>query len=406
MKISPQVLQSFAKAGGLLPQEEMLEIARKKGALFIGVPKETTHQENRVCLTPDAVRLLVANGHQVMVETKAGNAAHFSDRDYSEAGAQIVNTHEEVFKADIILKVDPPTPEEIQLMHRKQTIFSALQLTVQHENFLRQLMEKKVTALAFDYIKDEDGMYPIVRTLGEMAGTTSILIAAELLSNANKGLGLMLGGVSGVAPAEVVILGAGTSAEFAARAALGLGASVKVFDPSSTHLRKLSESLGQRIWTSTIQPNELALALKNADVAIGALRTLEGRAPLVVSGEMVQQMKQGSVIIDISIDHGGCFETSRVTSHSKPPFTEHGVVHYCVPNIPSRIARTASSALSNIFSSILLRIGEEGGMENYLRLNAGLRNGVYIYNGILTNKFLGNAFELPYKNIELLMAVI
>jgi len=406
MKISPQVLQSFAKAGGLLPQEEMLEIARKKGALFIGVPKETTHQENRVCLTPDAVRLLVANGHQVMVETKAGNAAHFSDRDYSEAGAQIVNTHEEVFKADIILKVDPPTPEEIQLMHRKQTIFSALQLTVQHENFLRQLMEKKVTALAFDYIKDEDGMYPIVRTLGEMAGTTSILIAAELLSNANKGLGLMLGGVSGVAPAEVVILGAGTSAEFAARAALGLGASVKVFDPSSTHLRKLSESLGQRIWTSTIQPNELALALKNADVAIGALRTLEGRAPLVVSGEMVQQMKQGSVIIDISIDHGGCFETSRVTSHSKPTFTEHGVVHYCVPNIPSRIARTASSALSNIFSSILLRIGEEGGMENYLRLNAGLRNGVYIYNGILTNKFLGNAFELPYKNIELLMAVI
>jgi alanine dehydrogenase len=249
-------------------------------------------------------------------------------------------------------------------------------------------------------------MYPIVRILGEIAGTTSVLIAAELLSTANNGMGLMLGGISGVAPAEVVILGAGTSAEFAARAALGLGASVKVFDNSVTRLRRLSETLGQRIWTSTIQPDDLGMALKNADVAIGALRALEGRAPLVVSEEMVRTMKQGSVIVDISIDQGGCFETSRVTSHSKPFYTSHGVIHYCVPNIPSRVARTASYALSNIFASILMDIGEQGGIENYLRGHAGLRNGVYIYNGILTNKFLGDAFELPYKNIELLMAVI
>jgi alanine dehydrogenase len=392
MKISPQVLQSFAKAGGLLPQEEMLEVSRKKGALFIGIPKEIAHQENRVCLTPDAVQLLVANGHQVVVETGAGLAASFSDKDYSEAGAKITYTRDEVFKADILLKVDPPS--------------SALQLTLQHDNFLKQLMEKKVTALAFDYIKDDDNMYPIVRSLGEIAGTTSILIAAELLSTANKGMGLMLGGVSGVAPAEVVILGAGTSAEYAARAALGLGASIKVFDNSVTRLRKLSEALGQRIWTSTIQPDDLGYALKNADVAIGALRALEGRAPLVVSEEMVKSMKEGSVIVDVSIDQGGCFETSRVTSHSKPSYSEHGVIHYCVPNIPSRVARTASYSLSNIFASILLNIGQEGGIENYLRGNPGLRNGVYIYNGILTNKFLGDAFELPYKNIELLMAVI
>jgi alanine dehydrogenase len=406
MKISPQVLQSFAKAGGLLPQEEMLEVSRKKGALFIGIPKEIAHQENRVCLTPDAVQLLVANGHQVVVETGAGVAASFSDKDYSEAGAKIAYTRDEVFKADILLKVDPPSSEEIQLLQRKQTVFSALQLTLQHDNFLKQLMEKKVTALAFDYIKDDDNMYPIVRSLGEIAGTTSILIAAELLSTANKGMGLMLGGVSGVGPAEVVILGAGTSAEYAARAALGLGASIKVFDNSVTRLRKLSEALGQRIWTSTIQPDDLGYALKNADVAIGALRALEGRAPLVVSEEMVRSMKQGSVIVDVSIDQGGCFETSRVTSHSKPTYSEHGVIHYCVPNIPSRVARTASYSLSNIFASILLNIGQEGGIENYLRGNPGLRNGVYIYNGILTNKFLGDAFELPYKNIELLMAVI
>jgi alanine dehydrogenase len=406
MKISPQVLQSFAKAGGFLPQEEMLEIAKKKGALFIGIPKETAHQENRVCLTPDAVSLLLSNGHRVLVETGAGVASNFSDKDYSEAGAQIAYNRDEVFKADIILKVDPPSVEEIQLLHRKQTIFSALQLTLQHDNFLKQLMDKKVTAIAFDYIRDDDGMYPIVRILGEISGTTSILIAAELLSNINKGSGLMFGGVSGVSPTEVVILGAGTSAEFAARAALGLGANVKIFDNSVTRLRKLCEAIGHRVWTSTLNPEILGNALKNADVAIGALRALEGRAPLVVTEEMVQQMKEGSVIVDISIDHGGCFETSRVTTHSKPTYVKHGVIHYCVPNIPSRVAQTASYALSNIFSSILLRIGEEGGIENYLRMDAGLRNGVYIYNGILTNKFLGDAFELPYKDIELLMAVI
>lgn len=406
MKVSKEVLQSFAKAGGLLPQEEMLEVTRSRGAMYIGIPKETSHEENRVSLTPDAVAMLTANGHQVLVETGAGLNANFKDKDYSESGAKIAYSPEEVFKADIIIKVAPPSESEIQLLRKKQTIFSALQLTVQHHDFLRQIMEKKVTAIAYDYIKDEDGMYPIVRSMGEISGSTSILIAGELLSNANKGNGTMLGGISGVAPTEVVVLGAGITGESAAKAAIGLGSSVKVFDNSITRLRGLQKSIGHGVWTSTIQPDDLERALKNADVAIGALRALEGRAPLVVSEEMVNHMKEGSVIVDISIDQGGCFETSKVTSHSKPTFKKNGVTHYCVPNIPSRVSRTASYALSNIMSEIILRTGDEAGVENLLRVDQGLRNGVYVYNGILTNKFLGDAFEIPYKNIELLMAVI
>jgi alanine dehydrogenase len=403
MKTSKELLASLTQTA-LMPQEEMLEVGRKKGKLFIGIPKEISFQENRVALVPDAVALLVNNGHRIVVETNAGKMANFQDHDYSEAGAQIVYSPEDVYKADIILKVAPPSPQEIEMMQQKQTLISALQLTVQPEDFIKQLMAKKITAIAFDWIKDQDGIYSVIRSMGEIAGGTSILIAAEYLSNVNNGQGAILGGISGISPTEVVILGAGTVGEFATRAALGLGASVKVFDNSIYKLRRLQSDIGTRIFTSVIQPRVLAKHLKTADVVIGAIRASTGRTPCVVSESMVSEMKVGSVIIDVSIDQGGCFETSEVTNHSKPVFRKHGVIHYCVPNIASRVSRTASYALSTIFAPILLNIGEEGGVENMLRRDEGVRNGIYVYNGVLTSQVLGEMFKLPYKDINLFMA--
>lgn len=405
MKTSKELLASLSQTA-LMPQEEMLEVGRKKGKLFIGIPKEISFQENRVALVPDAVALLVNNGHQIIVETNAGKMANFQDHDYSEAGAQIVYSAEEVYKADIILKVAPPSPQEIEMMQQKQTLISALQLTVQPEDFLKQLIAKRVTAIAFDWIRDIDGIYTVIRSMGEIAGGTSILIAAEYLSNVNNGQGAILGGISGISPTEVVILGAGTVGEFATRAALGLGASVKVFDNNIYRLRRLQSDIGTRVFTSVIQPRVLAKHLKTADVVIGAIRAQHGRTPCVVTEEMVSEMKVGSVIIDVSIDQGGCFETSEVTNHTKPVFRKHGVIHYCVPNIASRVSRTASYALSTIFAPILLNIGEEGGVENMLRRDAGVRNGVYIYNGTLTNQVLAEMFKLPYKDINLFMAAL
>jgi alanine dehydrogenase len=405
MVMTKEVLFSLTK-GAYAPQEEMLEVARKKGKLFIGIPKEIAFQENRVALVPDAVALLTNNGHKVVIEAGAGKSANFEDTDYSEAGAEVVYSAAEVYKADVIFKIAPPTIEEIELMTPKQTLFSALQLTVQPQDFLKKLISKKLNCVAFDLIIDEVGIFPVIRAMGEIAGGASILIAAELLSNVNNGVGSILGGISGISPTEVVIIGAGTVGEFAARAAIGLGATVKVFDNSTSRLRRLQSQLGSRIFTSVIVPKVLEKHLKSADVAIGALRASKGRTPCVVTEGMVIEMKTGSVIVDVSIDQGGVFETSEVTNHTKPVFRKHGVIHYCVPNINSRVARTASYALSNIFSQIILNMGDEGGFDGIVRKDAGLRNGVYIYNGILTNKFLGEVFNLPFKDINLIMAAI
>lgn len=405
MKTSKGILASLTK-GGLLPKEEMLEVARKKGKLYIGIPKELSFQENRVALVPDAVGLLVNHGHRVIVETNAGATSHFQDNDYSEAGAEIAPGPAEVYKADIILKVAPPSLKEIEMMQQKQTLISALQLSVQPENFVKQLMAKRITAIAFDWIMDEEGIYTVIRSMSEIAGGASILIAAEYLTNTSGGQGSILGGISGISPTEVVILGAGTVGEFAARTALGLGATVKVFDNSVYKLRRLQSTLGTRVFTSIIQPKVLAKHLKSADVVIGAIRANTGRTPLIVTEAMVSEMKNGSVIIDVSIDQGGCVETSEVTNHTSPVFRKHGVVHYCVPNIASRVSRTASYAFSTIFAPMLMNIGEEGGMDKMLKNNMGVRNGCYMYNGILTNQYLGEIFKLPFKDLDLLMAAI
>ena len=399
-----EALKSLAKEALMTPQEEMLEVGRKGKKLYIGIPKENSFQENRVALVPEAVNLLASRGHHVVIEKGAGEKANFSDSDYSEAGAEIVADPKQVYQANIILKIAPPTESEIEMMNRGNILFSALQLSVQPRTLLKQLMQKKITAIAWDYIRDEEGIFSVIRSMGEIAGNTSVLIAAEYLSNANKGKGLMMGGIAGTSPTEVVVIGAGTVGEFATRAALGLGASVKVFDNSTYRLRRLQNDLGTRVWTSILQPKVLEKALMRADVAVGAIRAKGGRTPCVVTEEMVQGMKEGSVIVDVAIDQGGCFETSEVTNHDSPTFTKHGVIHYCVPNIASRVSRTASFALSNIFSPIILHIAEEGGCENVIGKDPGFRGGVYLYNGTLTSRILGETFKLPYKDIDLLMA--
>ena len=403
MKTNPDLLKALIKESGLLPQLEMLEIKKKKGSLNIGIPKETTFQERRVSLAPEAVSLLVTNGHSVKIETKSGENSNFTDNEYSEAGAEICYDPAEIYKCDIIFKVAPPNEEEVELMTGGQTLISALQLSVQPKEILQKLMQKKITAIAWDYIQDEDGSYPVVRTMGEIAGTTSITIAAELLSNFETGKGVMLGGIAGVQPAEVVILGAGIVGEYAVRAAMGLGASVRLFDSSLSRLRRLQNNLGRRVFTSVLQPKVLAKSIKRADVVIGAVRAPLGRTPCIVTEEMIQEMKPGSVIIDVSIDQGGCVETSRVTNHKNPTFVKHGVVHYCVPNIASRVPRTASFALSNIFAPILLEMGNRGGCKELIKDDKGFRSGVYMYKGTLTSEVLGKVFDLKYKSIELLM---
>ena len=403
MITDPELLKGLMQQGGLLPKEEMLEVKRKKGSLFIGVPKESAFQERRVGLVPEAVSLLVSNGHRVRVEAGCGLGANFSDNEYSEAGAEICVDRKEIYQCDIIVKVAPPTEEDADLMTGNQTLISALQIATQPKEILKKLIQKKVTAVAWDYIRDEEGVFSVVRTLGEIAGTTSLLVAGELLSSCSSGKGMMLGGSAGVQPTEVVVIGAGTVGEFATRAALGLGASVKVFDNSLSKLRRLQNDLGSRVYTSIIQPKVLAKAILRADVVIGALRSPIGRTPCVVTETMIESMKTGSVVVDVSIDQGGCFETSRVTNHIEPTFVKYGVVHYCVPNIASRVSRTASFALSNIFSPLLLEMGKHGGSGDLIARNEGFRNGVYIYKGVLTSEVLGKVFDLKYKNIELLI---
>lgn len=372
--------------------------------MTIGIPKEIAFQENRVGLSPHGVQLLVSQGHEVLVENHAGINAKFYNEDYESVGAKIVYEKEKIFESDTIIKISFPTEEEIGLMKPGITLLSALHSGMLKKEYINALVNKKVTALCFEYLKDESGSYPVLQAMSEIAGSTSILIAAEYLSNINNGKGVMLGGISGIPPSEVVILGAGTVGLFACRAALGLGAEVKVFDNSLHRLRRLQNDLGTRIYTSIIQPITLSKALRTADVAIGALRAGEGLSPNVVTEEMVMQMRNGSVIVDVSIDQGGVFETSKTTTHTQPIFEKHEVIHYCVPNIPSRVARTASYAINNIFAPMLADIGFFGGIKNYIWEHEGVRHGTYIYKGNLTNKHIAERFKIPYKELDLLIA--
>ncbi|MFD1316331.1 alanine dehydrogenase [Namhaeicola litoreus] len=394
-------LSPFSKEE-LMPQPEMLEVKKNKNQLYIGLPKETHYDEKRICLTPTAVASLTANGHRIMVESGAGEGTNFTDDQYAEAGAKISYNANDVFACNIILKIEPPSFDEIKMINPQSILFSAMQIKTQKKEYYEALALKRVTAVAFEYIQDNHGFFPIVKSLSEIAGTASILIASELMNNLNEGNGLLLGNISGVPPSNVVIIGAGTVGEFAARSAKGLGARVEVFDNSLTKLRNLQHKLGYPIATSTIQPQVLSDSLNRCDVAIGALRG-KTRTPVVVTENMVRNMKDGAVIIDVSIDNGGVFETSEITTHSKPTLTKYGVIHYCVPNIPSRYSRTASESISNIFTPYLLDIGESGGFEQAMRFDKGLQKGMYLYHGVLTNKSISDWFSLPFTDINLLI---
>ena len=395
-----KVFSSF----GLLPKEEMLEVKPDFKKLEIGIPKEISFQENRVSLTPDSVALLIKNGHRVIIEKGAGNASNFSDKEYSEKGAEIVVSKDEVFNAEFILKIEPPIKSEIEMMCNNQILISALQVSTQSVDYFTMLNKKNISAFAFEYIQDQQAKLPIVRSMSEIAGNTSLLIASEYLSNINNGKGLMLGGISGLLPTNVVIIGAGTVGEYACRTALGLGASVIIFDNSVSKLRRLQNNINQKVSTSILEPKVLWKALKRADIVISALQISEGKIPCIVSENMVIDMKKGAVIIDVSIDQGGTFETSEITNHKEPTYIKHDVIHYCVPNIASRVSRTASMAISNILTPILLIIAEEGGFENTIKKYENLRNGVYSFNGTLTNEILSNNFSLPYKDLNLIMS--
>ncbi len=387
------------------PLEETLEVQQKEKFLFIGIPRETSFQENRIALTPQAVSVLVNLGNKIVIEHKAGEASSFSDAEYAEAGAMITHNKSEVFKADLILKTAPIAEEELDLLQKDQIIFSPVHMPTIHKEYLLKCMEKNIIAIALGSIKDQAGYFPIVRSMSQIAGVHSVEIASKYLSNIHGGKGVLLGGIAGVPPANVVIIGAGMVGEYAARTALGCGAIVKVFDNSIYRLMRLQKMVGQAVFTSVLEPNELGKALQNADVAIGALKPQRGIVPMVVSEQMVSQMQVGSVIIDVSIDNGGVFETSHLTTHEDPVFTSHGVIHYCVPNIASSVSRTASTAISNVLMPIIISCTETvGGADSIIANKPGLLGATYLYKGKLTSKILSQKFNVKYTDLSLILS--
>ena len=396
-------LQKIKKEFRLTPKEALAELSPIQRSLFIGIPKETAFQERRIALTPNSVATLINQGHRILVEYGAGCASNFEDEEYLNAGADMTYSKEDVFKAGVLLKTAPIIPEEIHLLQQHQVILSPLLLPTLNKSTLKSLMQKRITALAYEYIKSDYNHYPFSASMGEIAGNYSIILAGKYLGN-DYGKGVLLGGIAGQPPCKVLIIGAGAVGAAAAKSATGLGAQVQVFDDNIYRLNQLQNNLGQKIYTSVIDPLNLKKNLSRADVVIAALHAPNGRTPCVVSESMVAGMKKGAVVIDVSIDHGGCFETSRVTNHDEPIFVKHGVIHYCVPNITSSVSRTASYALSNILAPIFRNIGQAGGVEQQIRFNAGLRNGTYLYKGALTKEFIAQKYELKFTDLELILS--
>lgn len=394
----------LAKEQSLYPQEAPAKISKGNNKLIIGIPKESSLQENRVSLKPEAVAVLVNNGHDVIVESGAGEKARYSDSEYSEAGAEITVDTKKVFSSAILLKIEPPTLDECEMLKLGGTLVSAFQAGKQTVNYIEALNKKRITAIGYEFLEDVARGLPLVRAMSEIAGSAVLQIAGEYLASPNNGQGVILGGVTGVPPAKVVIIGAGTVSEYAARAAIGLGVDIRIFDNHIYKLRRIKHALGHQVYTSTLDHSALMISLKNADVLIGALRPEKGRSQCVITEDMVREMKPGAVIVDVSIDQGGCIETSEMTSHDKPIFRKHDVIHYCVPNIASRVARTASIAISNILTPILIRVGDEGGIDDMIYMNNWFRKGVYTYRGSLTHLGLAKKFNMGFKDLNLLMA--
>ncbi|MEN3040833.1 MAG: alanine dehydrogenase [Bacteroidia bacterium] len=384
------------------PQAQVERIPTRSVSLRIGIPRERHLQERRIPLTPAAVATLTARGYEVIIEHRAGEYASFSDREYVEAGASIVYAPEEVYEqADCIVKIAPPSERELSFLRPKQVLFSAVHMGSVRAEYIRALLDKNVIAIGYEFLQAKDGSLPIMRIMSEIAGYAAIQIAAGLL--AQQGRATLLGGITGVPPARVLILGAGTVALNAARAALGFGCSVTVLDEEVYRLQRLKSALGYPVATGLIQPELLRELLPQMDVLIGALYRKGSRAHLVVTTDMVATMAEGSVIIDVAIDQGGNIETSVQTTHDLPTFTKYGVIHYCVPNIPSRVPRTASIAFSNVLLPMLLRISEYGGIRSLLAAGHMLKTGVYAYGRHLTNHTLARLLQMESLDVDLLV---
>ncbi|HEX9958798.1 MAG TPA: alanine dehydrogenase [Fibrella sp.] len=395
--------EELAKQTALYTRESPAILKTTQSKLLIGLPKEVSLQENRIALTPEAVTILVRNGHQVIVETNAGVGAKFSDSDYSEAGAQIAYSSKEVYEANLILKIEPLVDGEFDHLKYGASVISALNLPARERAYFEKLNGLNVTGIGYEYIEDQAGGMPVIRSMSEMAGSTVMLIAGEYLSSSANGRGIILGGITGVPPTKVVFLGAGTVTEYATRTALGMGADVKVFDKDLYKLQRFKYAVGTSVYTSILDSDTLTEAIERADVVIGALRGEDGHSPVIVTDTMVSRMKPNSVIIDVAIDQGGNFETSRMTSHKNPTYRVHDVIHFCVPNIAARVSHTASIALSNIFLPFLLQTGTNGGIEAMIYANRWFMKGVYCHKGSLTNLYMARKFGMRFKDLELLL---
>jgi len=398
-------LQGFERERGLMTMEEPLKKSDSEQSLRIGVPREKANEERRVALAPSGTNVLIANGHDVYVEQGAGRSAHFEDDEYAEAGADLIDEAKELYdRCDLIVKVGPPGNEERELLKQGQILISALNLGGTTPEFLHHLIRRRVTGIGFEFIRDPDGTFPLVRMMHEITGSMSIQIAARYLESNEGGKGVMLGGISGVPPATVVILGAGVIGEWAARTALGYGAHVIVLDTDLGPLRALEHYLDRSITTAVASEQYLRRAVESADVVIGAMMASGERSPLLVTEDMVASMSPGGVVVDAVMDQGGCVETSRPTTHSEPVYRRKDIVHYCVPNMPSNAARTATGALTHVLVPYLLRIGEASSINEALWHDEGLRNGTYVYRKHLTKKSLASMFGMNHRDIELLIA--
>jgi alanine dehydrogenase len=389
---------------GFMPKEEHLETAVKNRRITVGIPCDKKDDEKRVALTPEAVNLLVESNNEVIVQNGAGLGANYSDKDYSENGAIISDSPARVYGTDVVIKVAPFTEKETDYLKGNQVVLSYLNVLKLTEETLGKLIRKKVTAIAFEKIRNSSGDMPVIESMSEIAGITSLLIASEYLSNMHGGKGVMLGGITGVTPTEVLILGANTAGEYAARAAIGLGSTVKIFDDSLPRLRRFQNLLGQRLQTSVFHPQVLKKALKSADVLIGAIELEDLKPWYYITEDMVRNMKKGAVIIDLSIDRGGCIETTECRAMKDPVYEKHGVIHFSAWNLPSRVSRTASIALSNIFTPLLQSMADAGGITQLLKNDHGVRNGAYLFNGMLTNETLGQKFGIISKDLDLLIS--
>ena len=403
-------IQGLSAEAALLPLEQRKAVGERQQRLRVGVPSEAPNGERRVALAPYAAALLIANGHEVRIEAGAGEAAQFADVEYAEAGCEVAESAGEVYpESDLVAKVFPPRPDELAMLRERQVLISALHLGGLQPDTLKGLMDLRVTGIGFEFIADADGTLPIVRMMHEISGSVAVQTAARLLESdaapgGQGGRGVMLGGISGVPPATVVILGAGVIGEWAARTALGFGAHTIVLDTDLPALRAIEHVLDRRVTTAMANPTYVESAVKNADVVIGAAMSSGQRSPVVVTEEMVAGMRQGSVVVDLVIDQGGCIGTSRPTTPDEPTFVAHGVVHHCLPNLPSCVARTSTYALSNALVPFLLEIGEAGSINDALWSNVSLRTGTYVYRRHLTKKSLATMFGMPHRDIELLIA--